>query len=158
MNMPMIDTNRVLLDVTNREQEAQIVARILNKGALRATKPTIRKDTANEYNDRCSAYTWRMVAFQISPHPAHHCMPMCAEFDLPDFGSSGLDWQAKDFGEKLHTAHAQRRELSTRLDALVDRIVNTVPKSQWHGVTRWAQVFGQAGTPQVTKEGAIIYR
>lgn len=156
--MPKIDTDKVALDVTNHEQEAQIVARILNKGALRATKPAIRKDTANEYNDRCAAYTWRMVAFAISPHPAHHCMPMCAEFDLPDFGMQGVNWKDADFGEKVHAAHEQRRELSKRLDALADRIVNTVPKNEWHGVTRWAQAFGQAGTPRVTKEGAIIYR
>lgn len=159
--MPKIDAEKVSLSVDSVEQRAQeraILARILNKGALKATKPAIRAGTENELTDRCAAYVWRMVAFQAFKNPVHQCMPVCAEFDLPDFGSRGLDWNAPDFDEKLHEASAKRRALSKQLDDLADRIVDTLHPSQWHGVQRWGQAMGQIGTPQVAKDGSIIYR
>ena len=159
--MPKIDAEKVSLSVDSVEQRAQervILARILNKGVLKATKPAIRKGTADEYTDRCAAYVWRMVAFQVRKNPVHQCMPVCADMDLPDFGSHGLDWDAPDFSEKLHVASEKRRALAKQLDGLADRIVNTLHPSQWHGVQRWGQVFGQVGTPCIAEDGAVIYR
>ena len=134
--MPEIDVEKV---VTDSEQERAILARILNKGALKASKPAIRKGTENEYTDRCATYVWRMTAFLVSQNPVHQCMPVCADFDLPG-------------------KYDERRALSKQLDELVDRIVDSIPPSQWHGVRRWGQAFGMVGTPRYNEEGAVIYR
>jgi hypothetical protein len=120
--MPSI--NLAAADLT--DEEFALVAPIVatkgkNKGKLRASKPTENGD---------SAYVWRMVAFQISPIGAHHCLPMCADFDIvvPEgMGSSErYEW---------------RRNRAKVLDALANKIVNQIPKSEWHGVRRWRQAF-----------------
>lgn len=74
------------------------------------------------------------------PKSKHKCMPYTAEFDLPT-----------PCGPKT-------RELAGKLRPLIDAIVDLVPVKEWHSVRRWGQVFGVAGTPQVTAEGAIVYR
>lgn len=151
--MPRINLDAI--DLTTDERA--IAERILNAGRLRASKPAIKYEVRMEpmygkpgnpirphrYPDAIggkAAYVWRMVAFTVSPKPAHHCMPCTADFDLPE--------------EDCHA----RRAMTKELDVLVDRIVASVPKSEWHGITRWGQVFGLCGTPQATADGAIIYR
>jgi hypothetical protein len=118
-------------------EEARIIYLITNKGFLRASKPTINKA---DYMTGRAAYVWRMVAFSVSPKPAHHCMPCTGDFDLCE-----RDWK-------------DRREITPMLDELVDRMMNAVPKAQWAGVYRWACAFGQVRTPQVTADGSIGYR
>jgi hypothetical protein len=116
---------------------------------LRASKPQVTKTKVpdEKYGYRYEpdavqgqvAYVWRMVAFAISPNPKHQCMPICADFDLGgDFESRG----------------AQRKAL----ELIEDEIVKSVPRSQWHGVIRWGQAFGQIGTPRYAPDGAVIYR
>ncbi len=94
-----------------------------NKGRLRASKPS------SEGGD--AAYVWRMVAFQISPISSHHCMPVCADFDIqvPD--------SIKDSSERYHW----RRNRAKELNNLVEQIVNAIPATEWHGIKRWHRAF-----------------
>lgn len=128
--MPAIDLGAIQLTSAER----QIAERILNRGSLRASKPTIAYTT--ETNDRGikvrqpdeiggkAAYLWRMVAFTLSPISKHHCMPCTADFDLPERN------------------YDSRRALAKELDALADRIIASVPKSEHYGTQRWARAFG----------------
>lgn len=103
---------------------------------LRATKPKIEYSVYTKnglkyreptYETGIAAYVWRMVAFMASPKGQHHCMPMCATFDLP----------TKDL------TYDQRRDLEKKWLAFADKIVNAIPKTQWHGVKRWGQAMGK---------------
>lgn len=103
-----------------------------NKGLLRASKPKVeytivekdgRKLRMPTLETGRAAYVWRMVAFQVSPIGQHHCLPILADFDLP--GS-------------VEEARAEAK----RLDVLVEKIVNAIPKSQWSGIHRWARALG----------------
>jgi phenylpropionate dioxygenase-like ring-hydroxylating dioxygenase large terminal subunit len=69
---------------------------------------------ASRPKDGIAAYVWRHVAFTISPISQHHCMPVTSYFWLP-------------------SGHYDTKEL----DALVNKIVNEVPKGAWHGVAKW---------------------
>jgi len=160
-NMPKIDLDQLKTHLS--AEDYALVAGIVNThtGCLRASKPTLPRkkfykadpavarfpgDGDYDYADDAgrqagmTAYVWRFVAFMISPIAQHQCMPCMAFCDLP-----GRDPDA-------------RRLLEKRLDALADAVVDTVKMSDWHGVTRWAQVYGLTGTPQYTAEGAVIYR
>lgn len=158
MKMPTINTS-TLTDLTAEEQA--ILAIVIKKdGTLRASKPTLGKKTkvrnpaepANSYYSHSyvwatdeertkarAAYVWRMVAFALSPHPEHQCMPTTASFDLDESG-------------------AESRAMEKKLDAFADRIVRCVPVRQQAGTMRWAQAYGLAGTPRYNEEGAVIYR
>jgi hypothetical protein len=130
--MPVINLTKANLN----EQQLAIACKILNHGHLRASKPVIRfeakeADDKHSYRykafnllDSSSAYVWRMVAFQVSPLSPHHCMPIMADVYLPID-----DWDS-------------RRQWTKYLDVIVDAIVNTVPKSEWHGISRWANALG----------------
>lgn len=156
--MPQINLDALKTVLT--EDDYKLVAGIVNPktGVLRASKPgTPRKIAvpatkpsypgqqdyiyADEAGRRAgqTAYIWRMVTFMISPVAQHQCMPCTVEFDLDG------DFDA-------------RRDLAKRLDKLVDVVVDSTPKSQWHGVARWGQVLGVVGTPRVTADDTIIYR
>lgn len=113
--MPTIDY-KANADQFN-DDELELIKQIVkpSNSTLRATKPT--------KGDGTSAYVWRMVAFNVSPKPAHQCMPVMAVFDLPGDGY-------KD------------KALQDRLDELADRIINLVPPAQWYGVRRWGNVLG----------------
>ena len=147
-DMPLIplDELRRTLSVEDYRIVTGIVAtRGKNKGRLRASKPKV---TRRKVGDRVepdrhegyTAYVWRMVAFSISPVPAHQCLPCTADFDVP--GHWG----------------PEKREVLDYLDGIVDAVVKSVPVAEWHGVRRWGQVFGAVGTPQYNEEGAVIYR
>jgi len=115
--MPKI--NVAILE-TLSEEEKEIVSHFIKKdGSIRATKPKIVK---NDSITGKAAYVWRMVVFLVSPISQHHCMPVTADFDLPG-----------DFDE--------RNFLMKELKPLEDKIVNSIPKSEWHGVKRWARLF-----------------
>lgn len=155
--MPYIDVDALNLTEAQRAIVKGIIStRGENKGRLRASKPKVAKKvevkddswlgshyeyaSEKDANSGITAYVWRMVAFFVSPIAQHHCMPCTATFDLP--GS-------------VKEAH----ELAKQLDTLiVDPVVNSIKISEWHGVRRWGQVYGQIGTPITTPEGAIIYR
>ena len=106
-----------------------------NKGLLRAAKPKIEYNIVEKEGRKLriptletgrTAYVWRMVAFQVSPLGQHQCLPFCAEFDLPG-------------------TVQESREEAKRLDVLVDKIVNSIPKAEWHGVRRWGRALGYIG-------------
>ena len=102
------------MPILNPELYAPEVAAYVRKitrpdGTLQSTKP---KD------DGLAAYIWRMVAFQISPIGKQQCLPVCADFEIPE-----RDYKA-------------RRAITKQLDEVVKVIVDGVPREQWHGVQR----------------------
>lgn len=126
----MPEINLAVLDAEERDLAEGIVAtRGPNAGRLRASKPPVtRTDLGPEapgsyyHNWRIeggkTAYIWRMVAFFVSPNPRHHSMPVTADFDLEG-------------------KYAERLALTKKLDAIVDKITNAIPMTEWHGVDRW---------------------
>ena len=101
-------------------------ARRITKGPVCRLMATRPKNLAG-----ADQYVWRMVALYLSKRPAHQCMPVCADFPLFDDPASG--YKEMDFRERA----AYRKSL----DEIADTIVNAVPKSEWHGVNRWAKAF-----------------
>lgn len=142
------------------DEARYFAARIINRstGRLLASKPKVQYRQVDNWvelpngmlTNRATrepvgdsgkiAYVWRMVAFQIGTRPADHCMPCTADFDLPE----------RDY--------TRRRELAKQLDAVVEAIVNTVPKAEWHGIRRWGNALGMVGQPEVAASGAVLYR
>ncbi len=131
--------------------DRSIAEQILNKGKLRASKP----------KDGEAAYVWRMVAFICSPVSQHQCMPMTAEFDLPQqywgprdmperFGARNdpaayRAWHDSDeYRAATDTARARRRQRVKELQAIADALLETVPKRQWTGAIRWARALGSS--------------
>jgi len=117
--MPPISVDALRSRLSGRD--LQLAEACLNNGHLRASKP----------RDGEAAYVWRMVAFQVSPKPIHHCMPMTADFALPD-----TYWHGEGAGDR-------RRARLKELNAIVDAVVDAVPRTQWHGVRRWGRALGQ---------------
>ena len=70
-----------------------------------------------------SDYVWRNVAFQISPLPIHHHLPMGAPFYLP--GPKALGYE-------------KWMELQKALNVLVDEICDTIPVQDWQGIAQWS--------------------
>jgi hypothetical protein len=97
-----------------------IASRGANKGCLRASKPPVSSDDPESGK---AAYLWRMIAFTASPKRQHQCLPICADFDLPG-------------------SYEGRRFLARELDALADKVLETIPKSQHHGTHSWGKAFG----------------
>jgi hypothetical protein len=127
--MPRIDVDAVP-DLSEKERAVVrliIATRGDDAGTLRRSKPAIKAD---DPLTGLAAYIWRMVAFQVSPIRQHHCMPVTAEFDLP---KAELPDGEHKFGP--------RTALAKTWDVVVDKVVNTVPKSQWHGIRRWDRVL-----------------
>ena len=123
--MPTIPVEKLNDSLLNSEEQ-KIVDMIINKGVLRSSKPKVSKKNSDPVLIGKAAYVWRMVAFHISRNPQHQCMPVTADWDI--VGS---------FDE--------RKEISKQLDVLVDKIVNTVPPTQWHGILRWGSALGMLG-------------
>jgi len=160
----MDEMPKINLDVLKTRLDAHdyaLIVGIVNTrtGALRASKPPVPKkifvktyaprfagDGHYDYADPIAArqgmtaYIWRNVAFSVSPNPQHQCMPVMDFCDLP--GKYG----------------AEQRALAKQLDAIVNVVVASVPKTQWHGVARWGQAFGMIGQPQYATDGSVIYR
>lgn len=103
--------------VPQNEFENEVMNSITKKGHLKASLP--HRSVSGE-----AFYVWRNVAFYISPDPKHQCLPFGADFYLKG------DWDQRN--EKIKTI----------LDPLVDRIVNSVPVEQRHGLKRWGRAFG----------------
>lgn len=112
-----LDMIRIAQDVIRATKSSPFV------GSLRSSKPKNGE----------AAYVWRMVAFQVSPISQHQCMPVTADFDMP-----ARYWDRKADPD----CHNKRRDRTKELDQLVDALVNTVNKRQWHGVHRWAHALG----------------
>lgn len=110
------------------KKEALKIANLVIKkdGTIRASKPKVTDDPLTGK----AAYVWRMVCFSVSPKPAHHCMPVCANFDLPAYDENGK-WKCEI-----------SRKMEKELDKIADAIIDCVPKTQWHGIQRWGKAFG----------------
>jgi len=139
MQMPTIAVTA--FGLTSDENAIQMAIR-KSDGTLRKSKPRVTDDPTTGR----AAYVWRMVAFYVSPMRRHQCMPVTADFDLPAYGDDGK-WSC-----------AAARAMAKTLDALVDEIVNEIPKAEWHGVRRWGQAFGSTGTATMRAQGTVVYR
>lgn len=133
--MPEVDLKRLQAEL--EPEEYSIARRIVarrgkNKGRLRASKPTVNNELDPQSGK--AAYVWRMVAFMASPDPAHSCMPMTADWDLPV--SNAYIGDTVDLTGK----YAERRALMDEMDKLVDKIVATLPASE--GALSWARGLG----------------
>ncbi len=118
-NMPKVNIENINAD-TLTDEEREIFNIIIKKdNSVRASKPKVKDALTGR-----ASYVWRMVCFQVSPKPAHQCMPVCANFDLKD-----EDWE-------------NRREVEKELEKLIDIIVNGIDKSEWHGIKRWGRALG----------------
>lgn len=115
---------QIVLDLSNiglSKRESAIAQRIVKPGGiLRSSKPKVTDDP----DTGIAAYVWRNVVFTLSDDPKHQHMPVTDIFDLPGEYKSPQYLEAEEFG-----------------DALVEKIVQAVPKSQWAGVQRWAGLF-----------------
>lgn len=111
MQKPVIDLSK--LEGEALEYAKQIVKK---NGEVYLSKP--KKASGN------AKYVWRMVMFFIGNRPQHHCMPVCADFDIEE----------RDYHKRL--------EISKHLDLIVDSIVKTVPIEKQNGTLRWAKAFG----------------
>jgi len=140
MRMP-----KVSLDTLTPDQfkiaKGIIATRGKNKGALRASKPKVERHIDHyehfdlpsgpydspvyepDFDQGCTAYVWRWVAFHVSGIRQHQCLPMCADMDLPGRWS-------------------ETKELREELDKIVDAIVNETPVNEWQGILTWKQAFG----------------
>jgi len=122
--MPRIDL--YLLHTTLSQEDYAIVRRIVNKWRLKASRPIIKSSDESAY----AAYVWRMVAFYVSPRTVHHCLPVSAFFYLP---------------------RGTEKDLIKRLDRLVSKIIDTVPKDEWHGVKIWAGIHASGIDPKTIR-------
>lgn len=121
-SMPSIDM--AVLNTVLISEELAIVNLIHKNGVLKSSKPKPSKKNSDMMLVGQASYVWRMVAFQISPNGVHQCMPVTADWDIP------------------MRSYDDRRKLTKELDILVDKVVNTVPKSQWYGIIRWGRALG----------------
>ena len=133
--MRTIIINPELIDNITAE-EAEILCRITTKGwKLRASKPplTAAQGTDTAILDGYAQFVWRHIVFQVSEVSAHRCMPVMADFYL----CSGYTRDAyPKFGSP------ERKEIQKRLDAIVERFVNTLPPTEWAGIARWGRALG----------------
>jgi len=147
--------NNELLKLTLTAEEFSLFERIIstqgkNKGALRVAKP---KHSREDLDSCKAAYLWRMVAFQASPISAHHCMPMCADFDIPRDLNNPNYPKDKDYPDRWSNSDSKywhdckpfrdaHKALLKRLDDLADKITDTLPRNQLHGINRWGRALG----------------
>ena len=92
---------------------------------VRASKPKVKDALTGK-----AAYIWRMVVFLTSPISAHSCMPCTCDFDLPVADENGK-W-----------SYSLAREMAKVLKPIEDAIVDSINKSEWHGVHTWGRIFG----------------
>lgn len=116
MKMPVVKDAVEKLTSEQQEIAKHIIGR---EGRLRSSKP----------KDGNAAFVWRMVAFNISPKPEHHCVPVTADFGVQVPGET--EW---------HYAKV-RPFVDNVLNPIVDAIINNLPKEEWHGVHRWARAL-----------------
>lgn len=124
--MPAIDLESLKSTLTVEEYlwaEAIVATQGKNKGCLRASKPAQAAPQAQ--------YIWRMVAFEISPHQPHQCLPMLADWELYDLFN-------RDDVERMDKVNA----LCKKLDEVVNKIVDTVPANKRHGLKAWGRALG----------------
>jgi hypothetical protein len=152
LEMPQVklDTLKTTLTAAQMEIVMGVVAKRGDVQRLRASKPAKESGSVQ--------YVWRMVAFMVSPHSQHHCMPVGADFYVTDSEyrhrtdkyvpraetehdrETVSKWDAKTW-ERMHRGEQRRNYIKQELDPIVDAIVDTIPKNQWRGVHRWHQAI-----------------
>jgi hypothetical protein len=128
--MPKVDVtkaeNLINKNAADKAEGLAILKIIVKKdGTVRASKPKVKDAVTGK-----AAYIWRMVCFLTSPKPAHSCMPCTCDFDLPVADENGK-WR-----------YSLAREMAKVLKPIEDAIVDSIDKSEWHGVHTWGKVFG----------------
>ena len=123
--MPTVDVKKAESLITNEEGRAILNIIVKKDGTVRASKPKVKDALTGK-----AAYIWRMVCFLTSPKPAHSCMPCTCDFDLPAYDEAGK-WRS-----------SLAREMAKALKPIEDAIVDSIDKSEWHGVQTWGRVFG----------------
>lgn len=117
--MVRIDLAKLHRDSDILAHEYMMISRIANSDwTLRRTKPYAQKPIS--YHCACATYIWRMTAFYLSKIETHQTQPFWAFMYLPN------DLPDEDF-----------KILVERLNFLVNKIIQTVPVSEWYGVNRW---------------------
>lgn len=103
------------------------------KGRLRRSKPVMHAaaGTPQGILEGKASYVWRMLVFLTSREGRHQCMPVTADWDL----------SYTMYPRGVKTDHDAVRAEVKRLDAVVDEILETVPKTQWSGVRRWGRAL-----------------
>jgi len=124
MAMPKVNIEKVNVDGDDRKIFNLIVKK---NGEIRATKPVLKHTDPLTGK---AAYVWRMVCFIVSSKPQHHCMPVCAVYDLPAYDENGK-WKSRIADE-----------MANELKPLEDAIMGAVDKGQWHGAHRWGKALG----------------
>lgn len=149
--MPTI--NMEILKTILSESEYNIASGIVAKHKdgyrLKTTKPKTHGPTQ---------YVWRMVAYIASTIPAHHCMPVGADFYLNDMDYAHREdkyiprqeteqdretvknWDEKTW-ERMHNGTKRRQYIKQELEPIIDKIIDTIPKNNWHGAKRWANAL-----------------
>ena len=108
--------------------QMNIVKCILKKdGSIRLSKPKIKN---TDHKTGKAAYIWRMLAFQVSKNPVHHCMPVCATFDLPAYDDCGR-WRSN-----------LANEMARDLKVIEDEIMKQISCLQWYGIKKWSRALG----------------
>jgi hypothetical protein len=126
--MPKLNMDSIVWTNISQEEVTIINMVIKKDGSLKASKPKAKKhDDPNTVGK--AQYVWRMAAFMVSPKPQHHCMPVCACFDLPAYNEDGK-WKS-DIA----------RTMEKSLDKVINIIVDAVKMSDWHGVHRWSKAL-----------------
>jgi hypothetical protein len=107
--------------------EGHAILKIIVKadGTVRASKPKVKDALTGK-----AAYIWRMVVFLTSPKPAHSCMPCTCDWDLPVTDENGK-WR-----------YSLAAEMAKTLKPIEDAIVDSIDKSEWHGVQTWGRILG----------------
>jgi len=109
--------------IPDNEFEFQIYKLVTKDGFVRRSYPNKPPKGVDERTWKIGRYVWRHVVFFVSPVRQHQCMPVLDIFYLP----ADISWNDK---EKI-----------AELDKIVDKIVDCIPKTQWHSVLRWARVL-----------------
>jgi hypothetical protein len=150
MEMPAVNLEilKTVLSVNDMDIVSKVVAKRGGVNRLRASKPA----------DGPAAYVWRMVAFIVSPHSQHHCMPVGADFyvNKTDYAhrTDKFVWSCETQNDKdyvanltpdriamMNNSECRRQYMKQELDPIVDKIIDTIPKEQWRGAQRWKQAI-----------------
>jgi hypothetical protein len=122
MTMPVIPLDILPLDL----DDLRIVQKIVvNNGKLRRTKPA----------DPYGQYVWRMVLFYVSPYPQHHCIPTTHDVGLFSVAPRVTKVCPHRKREIEESDYAWIKAKRSKLDRIVDAVVNIFPPASQTGFT-----------------------